>query len=51
MKARIRKHRDGGFIFEVFADTWAFDAVWARRRKNRWGVLAPFCAELRRYPR
>lgn len=40
------RHRDGGFVFQVYGGTWILEISLAVRRRDRFGVRKPFAVTL-----
>lgn len=46
MRVSTWRHRDGGFVAQIYGRTWTFEVCVARRRKDRFGRGNPFSATL-----
>jgi hypothetical protein len=40
-KVRVWRHRDGGFVLQLFGSTWLLEASYARHRRDRYGRGEP----------
>ncbi len=39
---RSWRHRDGGFVLQLFGNLWMVEVCFARRRRDRHGLRKPF---------
>lgn len=46
---RVWRHRDGGFVLQIYTRLSKLEICFARRRVNRWGVREPFTVTLNTY--
>ena len=46
---RAWRHRDGGFVLQVYGNMWNLEVCCALRRRDRYGVREPFKVSLSLY--